>query len=94
MENLMSKILSNPADKVAVRNALKEISGSLTRIEAEREHIKDTIAAIADKYELPKKTFRRMAKVYHKQNFTQEQEEQQEFELLYETILTTGTSAE
>jgi len=90
----MSKFLSNPADKNVIKNALREISGSLTRIEAERDLIKETIANVAEKYEIPKKTFRRMAKVYHKQNYTQEQEEHQEFELLYENILTTGTTAE
>jgi hypothetical protein len=31
-----------------------------------------------------------MAKVYHKQNFNEEQETHQEFELLYETVMTTG----
>ena len=86
----MSKVLSNPADKKVIRDALREISGALTRIESERSLISETIKNVAEKYEIPKKTFRRMAKVYHKQNFNEEQETHQEFELLYETVMTTG----
>jgi hypothetical protein len=86
----MSKVLSNPADKKAIRDALREISGALTRIEGERTLISEAIKNVAEKYEIPKKTFRRMAKVYHKQNFNEEQETHQEFELLYETVMTTG----
>jgi hypothetical protein len=86
----MSKVLSNPADKKAIRDALREISGALTRIESERTLISEAIKNVAEKYEIPKKTFRRMAKVYHKQNFNEEQETHQEFELLYETVMTTG----
>ena len=86
----MSKVLSNPADKKAIRDALREISGALTRIESERTLISEAIKNVAEKYEIPKKTFRRMAKVYHKQNFNEEQETHQEFELLYETVMTSG----
>ena len=70
---------------------MQEISNSMTRIEAERDLIKNAINDICEEQNLNKKTFRRMAKVYHKQNFKQEIEEQQEFETLYETITNTTT---
>ncbi|MGA1712061.1 MAG: hypothetical protein ACO4CS_12325 [bacterium] len=82
---------SSPADRKAIRDALSEISGSMTRIEAERDFIKEAIANTCENFQLNKKTFRRMAKVFHKQNFTQEQQDHEEFENLYETI--TGTTS-
>ena len=82
-------IPSSPADRKAIKSALDEISGSMTRIEAERDLIKEAIANTCDSFSLNKKTFRRMAKVYHRQNFTQEREEHEEFETLYETITNT-----
>jgi hypothetical protein len=82
-------IPSSPADRKAIKSALDEISGSMTRIEAERDLIKEAIANTCDSFGLNKKTFRRMAKVYHRQNFTQEREEHEEFETLYETITNT-----
>jgi uncharacterized protein YukE len=70
---------------------MKEISNSMTRIDAERDLIKTAINDICEEQNLSKKTFRRMAKVYHKQNFKQEIQEQEEFEKLYETITNTTT---
>lgn len=84
-------IPSSPADRKAIYGALKEISDSMTRISAERELIKEAINNTCDNFNLNKKTFRRMAKVYHKQSFNQEREEHEEFETLYETITNTTT---
>jgi len=80
---------SNPKDRKAIFDCMKEISNSMTRIDAERDLIKNAINDICEEQDLNKKTFRRMAKVYHKQNFTQEREEHLEFDALYETITNT-----
>ena len=63
--------LSNPADRKAVHDALREISNSMTRIEAERDLIKETLNMLKDNYELPTKYTRKLAKIYHKQNFNE-----------------------
>ena len=87
----MAVIPSNPNDRKVIFDAMKEISNSMTRIEAERDLIRQTINDVCDTQKLSKKTFRRMAKVYHKQNFKQEIAEQEEFEALYETVTNTTT---
>jgi hypothetical protein len=84
-------IPSSPADRKAIYDALKEISNSMTRMEGERDLIRETIKITCDNYNLNKKTFRKMAKVYHKQNFNQEKEEHEEFESMYEVITNTTT---
>lgn len=84
-------IPSSPTDRKAILDCMKEISASLTRTEAEREFIREAIKDICEKYQLSKKTFRRMAKVYHKQNYSIELEEHEEFETMYETITKTTT---
>ncbi len=85
----MSMIFRNPADRKTIRDALHEISGAMTRIEGERSYISETIKDITAKYPMvSKRVFRKMIKVYHTQTFTQEVEEQEEFESLYETITT------
>lgn len=84
-------IPSNPKDRKAIHDCMKEISDSMTRIEAERELIKTAINDICEEQNLSKKTFRKMVKVYHKQNFQQEVQSHEEFEQLYETITQTTT---
>ena len=82
----MAGIPSSPTDRKAILDCMKELSASMTRTEGEREFQREAIKKLCDNLELSKKTFRRMAKVYHKQNFTKEIEEHEEFETMYETI--------
>lgn len=83
----MAIVLSNPEDRKNVKLVLDEISNSMTRIEAEREYIKEAISDMADKYDLPKKILNRMARVYHKQNFSETVDENDELVVLYENVV-------
>jgi ssDNA-specific exonuclease RecJ len=83
----MTQSVSSPIDRQKIKKMLAEISSSMTRIEAERDLIRETIKEMSDQFQLPKKTLNRMAKVYHKQNYTQEVADHEEFESLYETIV-------
>lgn len=86
--SLLANSLSNPADRKAVYDAIREISNSMTRMEAERDLISETLKSVKDKFELPPKYVRTLAKIYHKQNFNQIKEEQSEVETLYEIVTT------
>lgn len=86
----MSKIISNPESIKAINKALQEMSNSLTRVEAERDLMKDIIHNISEDHDIDKKLFRRMAKVYHKRNYTTEIQEHEEFETLYENVVGGG----
>lgn len=79
--------ISNPADRKKIRDALQEISNSMTRIDAEKDFIKDAVADISDNFKLSKKTVNKLARVYHKQSFNTEVEQYQEFENLYEEVV-------
>lgn len=67
-------------------SCLAELSGSMTRIEGERDFIKEAINDICEKYELNKRTFRKLAKTYHKQNFSKEVMEHKEYEDMYQQL--------
>ena len=62
----MTLVVSNPVDKKKIKDALFEISNSYTRIDAEKELIKDIVEDLADKFELPKKHINKIARAYHK----------------------------
>lgn len=79
--------VSNPADQEKIRKALSEISDSYTRIAAEKDLIKDIVSEISENFDLPKRTVNKMAKVYYKQNFHEEQQSFEEFEALYEEVV-------
>lgn len=75
------------SDKSKVLGVLKEISNALTRAEAERDFIKEAIKIASEEHQIDKKILRKMASVYHKQNFDTVQGESEEFVALYETIV-------
>ena len=77
---------SDPAARKAIKKCMDELSASMARIDGERDFIKEAINNICEEYEMSKKTFRRLAKVYHKQNFSKEVAEHEEFETMYEQL--------
>ena len=79
-------IPSSPEDRQAVKNRLTEISNSLTRIESERDHINEILHDMQDKFDLPKKHMRKVAKVYHKQNINEVKEEFADIEDIYNAV--------
>jgi hypothetical protein len=79
--------ISNPKDQEKIRTMLSEISNSYTRISAERDLINETIQALSEDFEIDKKILRKMAQIFHKQNYTQVENEQEELSLLYESIV-------
>jgi hypothetical protein len=77
---------SDPAARKAIKKCMDELSASMSRIDGERDLIKEAINNCCEEYEINKKTFRRLAKVYHKQNFSREVAEHEEFETMYEQL--------
>ena len=73
-------------DIKVLKGAVREISNSMTRAEAERDFQRDAINDTADKLQLDKKVVRQLARIYHKQNFTDVQAETEEVVALYESI--------
>ena len=81
-------IPSSPADQKIILDAVKEIDNSLTRIVAERSQIKAILDNVADQFEnINKKYIKKMAQIYHKQNFSQVQGENEDFIELYSAIV-------
>lgn len=86
--------ITSPEDRKRIKDALQEISNSMTRIEAERDLIKDVKANLFEEFKdnLSRKQIAKMARVYHKQNFQEEVANHEQFEMLYEEI--TGQKSE
>jgi hypothetical protein len=79
--------LSNPADREKLLKVIRECSDAMTRAEAEKDYIRESITEISKVLQLPKRLVARMAKVYHKQNYDEEVAIHDQFETLYETVV-------
>ena len=79
-------IPSSDADKQRMKGAMDEISNAYTRIEAERDFIKEAVIALEDDVGIPKKYLSKMARIYHKQNMSEIVSEIEEIEALLESV--------
>jgi hypothetical protein len=78
--------LSEP-DRDKLFKVIKECSDSMTRQDAEKDFVRESIAETSKNMQLPKKLVARLVKVYHKQNFDEEVAVHEQFETLYETVV-------
>lgn len=78
-----------PNDRKKIKDAITEVSHSFTRIEAERDLMKEIISDLHEEYQIPKKTLNKIARTYHKQSLLQDLQDHEEFVGLYDSIVKT-----
>lgn len=86
-QNYVSINSLSESQKKELKEAVQQLNDSMTRAAAERDYQKETIGNISDKTGVDKKIVRRMAKVYFKANYSQEQEENRNFEEFYDGVM-------
>lgn len=80
-----------PEQKKDLQNAIREISNSMVRTEAERDLIKDIVKTQSDNLQIPKKIINKIAKTFHKQSLHQEVADHEDFVELYEKVTSAGS---
>ena len=78
--------LSEP-DREKLFKVIKECSDSMTRMDAEKDYVREAISDTSKNMQLPKKLVAKLVKVYHKQNFDEEVAVAEQFENLYDTVV-------
>ncbi len=79
-------ITLTPEDKKKIASAIKEISNSMTRVDAEKELITDIITVTHQLHGVDKKHLRKIAGIYHKSNMTEVRTENDDIDTLYEEL--------
>lgn len=74
------------AQLLTIKNKFTEISNSMTRVQGEKDLIKEIYTDLKDQFELPPKLARKLAKAFHKRNLEEVRAEHEEFEETYETV--------
>ena len=76
----------NDVKRKAIADLCFELSGSMTRAEAERDFQKEAIKNIAEEHELDKKMLKKIARIYHASKFSTVQEENTLLEETYQNV--------
>ena len=78
---------SSPADRKKLKDMIAEITNCMLRIDGERDQMKEIIADAASKFQIDKKQIRKIATTMYKANYADAKAENEEFEILYETLV-------
>ena len=78
---------SSPNDRQKLKLAIVEITNCLLRMDSERDAMKEIIAEASSKYGVDKKMVRKIATTMYKHNYSDVQQENEDFELMYETLI-------
>jgi len=79
-------ITLTPDDKKRIGNAIKEMSDSMTRMDAEKDLIKDIVQVTFENHGVDKKHLRKLASIYHKSNMAEVRTENDDIDTLYEEL--------
>ena len=73
-------------EKKIVKKALSEMCDSMTRVEAERDLMKNIVANVKENTTLTPKVFRKLARTAYKDNIDEERETFAEFDMVFEEL--------
>lgn len=85
-QNEYAVLPSDPAARKKILDGLQEISNAFTRIEGERDYIKESIKMLAEEYEIKKPVLRKLAKLYHTQSAKDEKSKMDEIFAAFEVL--------
>lgn len=82
----MSDVPSDPKKLQQLKQMIVEMTHSLQRIDSEREQFKDIATEASEQFGIQKKLINKMARTMYKRDFATLQQENEEFETLYESV--------
>lgn len=77
---------SDPETLKTIKDAMFEISASMSRVEGEKEFQKEAIADLAEKTDIPKKYLSKMASLYHRNNRSEVEGDMEATGELYDAV--------
>ena len=79
-------VLSNAEDRRKLKAMIVEMTNTLSRVDAEREHLKEIASAAVEEFDIKKTLINKLARTMYKNNYADLQAENEHFEFLYESL--------
>jgi len=74
------------SDKKDINQVMTDITDAMIRIASEKEFVKEAIVAMAEKYEIDKKSLKKVATILYKQNIAEVNAATSDVQDLYEDL--------
>lgn len=85
LDNL--EVPQDPEIRKKIRECVDEASLALREVESKKALLKDIVDRANDELGVPKRTFNKMVKAFHKQQYTAIIHENELFQLYYENVM-------
>tara|TARA_R110002096_G_scaffold69149_1_gene166336 strand:- start:18487 stop:18753 length:267 start_codon:yes stop_codon:yes gene_type:complete len=82
----------NAVDQKKLVSAMQELSDSMTRMDAEKDLVKEIIESTSDVSGIAKKTLRKLANIHHRRNIDEVRTYNSEVEDLYEEVFVSAVN--
>ncbi len=86
-ESKASFVISSAEERKRLFEKIKNISDSMTRIEMEKDTIKEATKEIVEEFQLPNKLVGKLIKTFHKDNFNEVVASEEQFQSLYVQVV-------
>lgn len=87
-------IPTNAEERKRLKAMIVEMTHALSRIDGEREHMKEIAGVAAEEFGLEKKIINKLARTMFKNNYASLQAENEHFEFLYEALVDSKATPE
>lgn len=77
---------TDPNELKKLKLMIVEMTHAMSRADGEKEHIKTIASEAAEQFGIQKKLVNKIARTMYKSNYASLQEENEQFELLYESV--------
>jgi hypothetical protein len=84
-------IPTNKEERKKLKAMIVEMTNVLSRVDSEREHMKEIASVAAEEFGLEKKLINKLARTMFKNNYADLHAENEHFEFLYEAIVDNNT---
>ena len=74
------------SDKKDIKRVMQGVLESMIRISSEKEFVKEAIVAMSEKYEIDKKSLKKVATILYKQNIAEVNANNSDVQDLYEDL--------
>lgn len=84
---MTTTVPSDPSERQKLKQMLSEMTHCLQRADAEREQMKEICDEAYTQFNIAKKTINKLARTMYKHSYADLQQENEDFEFLYEALV-------
>lgn len=85
---------TDPNERQKLRSSLKEVTNSFARQDSEKDYVNESLKELKEKYDIPVKTLRSLAKIMYNQDMEEQEAELDTIKSMYESLVNSSNTSD